>query len=78
MPDALSDPQLAARNMIEAVEHAAAGTIKVLGVPIKLSETRRAASARRRRRWGSTPRRCWREIGMTVDEIEGSRRTSAI
>src|SRR6185503_5724632 len=39
VPDALSDPQLAARNMIEAVEHAAAGTLKVLGVPIKLSET---------------------------------------
>ena len=39
VPDALSDPQLAARHMIEAVEHAAAGTLRVLGVPIKLSET---------------------------------------
>jgi crotonobetainyl-CoA:carnitine CoA-transferase CaiB-like acyl-CoA transferase len=39
VPDALSDPQLSARNMIEAVEHAAAGMLKVLGVPIKLSET---------------------------------------
>ena len=39
VPDALSDPQLLARHMIEAVEHAAAGTLKVLGVPIKLSET---------------------------------------
>jgi crotonobetainyl-CoA:carnitine CoA-transferase CaiB-like acyl-CoA transferase len=37
--DALSDPQVAARRMIEAVEHAALGTVKVLGVPIKMSET---------------------------------------
>jgi crotonobetainyl-CoA:carnitine CoA-transferase CaiB-like acyl-CoA transferase len=37
--DALADPQVAARRMIEAVEHAAAGVIRVLGVPVKLSET---------------------------------------
>lgn len=39
VPEALSDPQVAARQMIEAVEHAALGTIRVLGVPIKMSET---------------------------------------
>jgi crotonobetainyl-CoA:carnitine CoA-transferase CaiB-like acyl-CoA transferase len=37
--EALRDPQLEARAMIESVEHAAAGLIRVLGVPIKLSET---------------------------------------
>src|SRR5688572_18157025 len=35
--EALSDPQVHARHMIEAVEHAVLGTIKVLGTPIKLS-----------------------------------------
>ena len=35
----LSDPQLAAREMIQAVEHATLGTVHALGVPIKLSET---------------------------------------
>ena len=39
VPEALSDPQVSARQMIEAVEHAALGPMKVLGTPIKLSET---------------------------------------
>jgi crotonobetainyl-CoA:carnitine CoA-transferase CaiB-like acyl-CoA transferase len=39
VPEVLSDPQMAAREMIAAVEHAALGQMKVLGVPIKLSET---------------------------------------
>jgi formyl-CoA transferase/CoA:oxalate CoA-transferase len=39
VPEALSDPHVLARRMIEAVDHAALGTIKVLGVPMKLSET---------------------------------------
>src|SRR5688500_1539059 len=37
--DALEDPQLDARQMIETVEHLTAGAVRVLGVPIKLSET---------------------------------------
>jgi crotonobetainyl-CoA:carnitine CoA-transferase CaiB-like acyl-CoA transferase len=37
--EVIEDPQLAARAMVEAVEHATLGTIRVLGVPIKLSET---------------------------------------
>jgi formyl-CoA transferase/CoA:oxalate CoA-transferase len=39
VPEALSDPQVSARQMIEAVEHAVLGPIKVLGTPIKLSDT---------------------------------------
>ncbi len=77
MPDALSDPQLLARNMIEAVQHAAAGTIKVLGVPIKLSETpgsvRTAPPT-----LGQHTAQVLAEIGMTIDEIEDLRRASAI
>ena len=37
--EVLADPQLAARRMIEVVEHESAGPLKVLGVPIKLSGT---------------------------------------
>jgi crotonobetainyl-CoA:carnitine CoA-transferase CaiB-like acyl-CoA transferase len=37
--EVLTDPHLEARRMIEAVEHAAVGTLRVLGVPIKLSDT---------------------------------------
>jgi len=37
--EVLNDPQLAARDMIQAVEHASLGAVKVLGTPLKLSDT---------------------------------------
>jgi len=37
--EALADPQLAAREMIVPLEHVTAGAIKVLGTPLKLSDT---------------------------------------
>ena len=37
--EVMTDPQVEARGMVEAVEHAALGAMKVLGVPIKLSAT---------------------------------------
>jgi crotonobetainyl-CoA:carnitine CoA-transferase CaiB-like acyl-CoA transferase len=37
--EALADPQLAAREMIVPLEHVAAGRIRVLGTPLKLSGT---------------------------------------
>jgi crotonobetainyl-CoA:carnitine CoA-transferase CaiB-like acyl-CoA transferase len=39
VPEVLADPQLLARRMIEVVEHASAGPLKVLGVPMRLSGT---------------------------------------
>ena len=39
VPEVMSDPQIRARQMIEAVEHATLGQLSVLGVPIKLSDT---------------------------------------
>ncbi len=35
----LSDPQLAARDMVVELEHSVAGAVRVLGVPVKLSES---------------------------------------
>jgi crotonobetainyl-CoA:carnitine CoA-transferase CaiB-like acyl-CoA transferase len=37
--EALADPQLAAREMIVPLEHLTAGPIRVLGTPLKLSDT---------------------------------------
>ena len=37
--EVLEDPQLEAREMIEPLEHVAGGPVRVLGVPIKLSDT---------------------------------------
>ncbi len=35
--EALSDPHCLARDMVQEVEHLAAGRMKTLGVPVKLS-----------------------------------------
>lgn len=37
--EALSDPQIVARAMVESVEHPTIGPMQVLGVPVKLSDT---------------------------------------
>jgi crotonobetainyl-CoA:carnitine CoA-transferase CaiB-like acyl-CoA transferase len=37
--DALADPQVAARGMIETVAHPTIGPMRVLGIPVKLSDT---------------------------------------
>ena len=37
--EVLDDPQVAARNMIQTVDHQTLGSINVLGTPLKLSET---------------------------------------
>jgi crotonobetainyl-CoA:carnitine CoA-transferase CaiB-like acyl-CoA transferase len=37
--EALADPQLAERDMIVPLEHLTAGTIRVIGTPVKLSGT---------------------------------------
>jgi crotonobetainyl-CoA:carnitine CoA-transferase CaiB-like acyl-CoA transferase len=39
IPEVFQDPQVVAREMIAAVEHATAGAVTVLGVPLKLSGT---------------------------------------
>src|SRR6185295_9351462 len=39
LQEVFDDPQIAARGMIAELEHAAAGPLKMLGVPVKLSDT---------------------------------------
>src|SRR5688572_21079478 len=75
--EALNDPQVTARRMIEAVEHAALGMVKVLGVPIKLSETpggvRTAPPV-----LGQHTAGVLGELGFTADDIEDLRRRNVI
>ena len=77
VPEALSDPQVAARRMIEAVEHAALGMIRVLGVPIKLSDTpghvRTAPPV-----LGQHTAQVLGELGVTPDAVEELRRRNVV
>ena len=77
VPEALSDPQVAARRMVEAVEHAVLGPMKVLGTPIKLSDTpgsvRTAPPT-----LGQHTDTVLGELGLTADEIAGLRKRSVV
>ena len=70
--EVLTDPHLDARRMIEVVEHAALGTMRVLGVPIKLSDTpgrvRTAPPT-----LGQHTNAVLRDLGVTDGEIEALR-----
>ena len=68
VPEALSDPQVTARRMIEAVEHAVLGSIKVLGTPIKLSDTS-AAVRTAPPTLGQHTDAVLAELGLSVSEI---------
>jgi len=39
LQELFDDPQIAAREMIAQAEHSALGTLRLLGVPVKLSDT---------------------------------------
>ena len=75
--EALSDPQVSARQMIQAVEHAVLGPMKVLGTPIKLSDT--AASVRTAPpTLGQHTDTVLTELGLTTDVIAGLRKRSVV
>jgi formyl-CoA transferase/CoA:oxalate CoA-transferase len=75
--EALGDPQLSAREMIVPLEHATAGAIRVLGSPLKLSETR--ASVRTPPpALGQHTDAVLREIGLSESDIASLRAQKAI
>jgi crotonobetainyl-CoA:carnitine CoA-transferase CaiB-like acyl-CoA transferase len=75
--EALADPQLAARDMVVPLEHVAAGSIRVLGTPLKLSAT--PASIRTPPpALGQHTDHVLAEVGLSGKEIAGLRTLGAI
>ena len=77
VPEALDDPQVLVRQMVQSVEHTTAGLLQVVGVPIKLSETpgsvRTAPPT-----LGQHTVAILKEIGVDASEIERLRRERVI
>jgi len=75
--EVLADPQLDARGMIHAIDHISAGAIRLLGVPIKLSETpgsvRAAPPA-----LGQHTNGILEECGLSRGEVQALREAKAI
>lgn len=75
--EVLADPQLDAREMIERVDHIAAGQLRVLGVPVKLSATP-GAVRRAPPTLGQHTEAVLRELGLTDQEINDLRSAKAV
>jgi formyl-CoA transferase/CoA:oxalate CoA-transferase len=76
--EVLSDPQLEAREMIASVEHPALGPLRLLGIPIKLSDTPGRVRTAPPRLGEHTARVLAEDLGMSDSEIEGLRKSGAI
>jgi crotonobetainyl-CoA:carnitine CoA-transferase CaiB-like acyl-CoA transferase len=76
--DVMGDPQLDARQMIETVDHITAGAVRVLGVPIKLSDTPGGVRTAPPALGQHTNQILEAECGMTAGHIDELRRAKAI
>ena len=76
--ETLEDRQLDARAMIETVNHISAGAIRVLGVPIKLSDTPGAVRTAPPALGQHTAQILEQDAGLSRDEIEMLRSSRAI
>jgi len=76
--EVLTDPHLDARRMVEVVEHAAAGSIRVLGVPIKLSDTPGRVRTAPPTLGQHTAAVLGGDLGVPADEIERLRRQQVV
>ena len=76
--EVLQDSHLTAREMIETVQHATAGPLRVLGVPITLSETPGAVRAAPPALGQHTRQILQKDCGLSEREIEELRATRAV
>jgi crotonobetainyl-CoA:carnitine CoA-transferase CaiB-like acyl-CoA transferase len=76
--EALADPQLAAREMIVPLEHLTAGPIRVLGTPLKLSETPAAVRTPPPALGQHTVSVLRDDLGLSGAEIDALQRSGAL
>jgi crotonobetainyl-CoA:carnitine CoA-transferase CaiB-like acyl-CoA transferase len=76
--EVFEDPQLSARAMVEVVEHATLGSIRVLGVPVKLSDTPGEVRTAPPTLGQHTDQILRTDLGLTDAEIADLRRTRAV
>jgi len=72
-----ADPQVQARQMVVEVDHATAGPVKTLGLPVKFSDTPGAVLTSAPV-YGQHTRQVLREHGFSAAEIEALRAEAAI
>jgi crotonobetainyl-CoA:carnitine CoA-transferase CaiB-like acyl-CoA transferase len=78
LDEVFSDPQLAARQMVARVEHATIGTLQLLGIPVKLSQTPGAVRTAPPALGQHTVSVLEEDLGLSPAEIERLRRQRAI
>jgi formyl-CoA transferase/CoA:oxalate CoA-transferase len=76
--EVIADPQLAARAMVEAVEHATLGPVRVLGVPVKLSDTPGSVRTAPPTLGQHTDAILTGDLGFTPDDVARMRADGAI
>ena len=76
--ETLADPQIAARGMIVPLQHADAGEVRVLGNPVKLSETPADVRTAPPALGEHTTKILRNDVGLGEDEIRSLRETGAI
>jgi crotonobetainyl-CoA:carnitine CoA-transferase CaiB-like acyl-CoA transferase len=68
--ETFGDPQLETREMVQSLEHATIGTVRVLGTPIKLSETPGQITGAPPILGQHTDSVLQTDLGLTADEVQ--------
>ena len=78
LQELFDDPQLQAREMIVRVAHKTIGSLRTLGVPVKLSDTPGAVRTPPPTLGQHTDAVLSRELGLSADDINALRRDNVI
>lgn len=76
--EVLADPQIAAREMVTTLHHAAAGRLQMLGIPVKLSDTPGHVSTPPPLLGEHTDRVLGQDLGLDATTIERLRKARTI